>query len=109
MTMQKCIATVLTIESSGDVYVGQPYTLSCIAAESTSGRYTSLVWVDRSNHILRRSDGSGSRLELEFPSLTLSDVSNYTCKVTYSNGDSRELTKEVIAAGNYTDHFLHII
>lgn len=91
----------MTIESSGDVQIGQPHTLSCIVAESTSGPFTSLMWIDSSSRILRRSDGSGSRLELEFPSLTLSDVSNYTCKVTYSNGDRRELTKEVIAAGNY--------
>ena len=91
---------VLSVQSSGNALVGQPYTLSCIVAESDIGDVTELTWTDAmSGDVLNTS--SQSQLELVFEVLELSDVGNYTCSVSYSNGDSRQLTEQVVAEGKF--------
>ena len=92
--------TVLRIQRSGDLQVGERYSLSCAIAESDSGNYSSLTWTDSHGRVLMTdSSGSRSSLELEFESLQLSDVGNYTCSVNFTNGDSRQLTEQILAAG----------
>ena len=92
--------TVLRIKASGVAHVGEPHTLSCIITESYGRDYTALIWTNSSGQEQRRSsNGSQLSLDLEFQSLELSDVGNYTCRVTYANGDFRELTEEVMATG----------
>ena len=86
------------IESSGDAVIGQLHNLTC-TVECGSANYMSLIWEDSSG-TRETADGTESRLELHFPMLSLSNVSDhYTCKVNYDNGDSTELTKEIVAEG----------
>ena len=88
------------MERSGDPQVGESYFLSCVIAGSDGADYTSLIWSDGDGHVLvSDSSGSLSALELEFDTLDLSHVGNYTCNLNLSSGDSRQLTEQILAAG----------
>ena len=89
------MVAVLRIETSGVAQVGQPHGLSCIVTEGSGD----LTWTDSSGWVHNSSNGSQSGLELVFPSLELSNVGLYTCRVTLANGDFREVTKEILAVG----------
>ena len=95
---ESSLFAVLMIESSGQAQLGEPHILTC-AIECGSANYTSLAWEDSDGHILEVADGTESRLELHFPTLSSSNVSNYTCKVSYDNGDYTERTEELVAKG----------
>ena len=97
---ESSLFVVLVIESSGDAQLGQPHVLTC-TVECGSANYTSLAWEDSGGHILEVADGTESRLELHFPMLSSSNVSNYTCKVSYDNGDYTERTEELVAKGKF--------
>ena len=93
---------MLTVTASGDrAQVGHTYTLLCTVnvPDSEDTDIVSLIWMDCSGHVLRTSNGSELSLELEFDSVALSDVGNYTCMVNYTNGDFRALTEEVVPSG----------
>ena len=88
------------MERSGDPQVGESYSLSCVTAGSDGADYTSLIWSDSDGHVLvSGSSGSLSSLELEFPTLDLSHVGKYTCTLSLSIGDSRQLTEQILPAG----------
>ena len=86
------------IESSGDAVVGQPYTLTC-TVECDITNHTSLTWEDSSGRTLEMADGTESRLELHFPLLSLSNISNYTCNISYHNGNSIQKTEDILEKG----------
>ena len=72
--------------------------MSCIAA-AESDQLTSLMWTNSASGDILNSSNHETVLELNFQSLVISDVGNYTCSGTFANGDSRELTEEVVAVG----------
>lgn len=90
---------MLRIESSDSAKLGENYTLNCTADEFNYNPIITLTWRNNSDHVTNSS--TNSSVVLLHLKLNYTSVGNYTCSVAYSNGDSRQLTEQVVAEGKF--------
>ena len=73
----------VTLSFSGDILVGETYSLTCSASVSGGGSVSRIVWLRGTTTEMEMN--SVSTLTLTFQPLSASDDGSYTCRVEVGN------------------------
>ena len=84
--------------NTDDVVLGQEYNLTCTVTNLTERVYN-MTWKGSDGQLIADCS-SQSSLQLNFKSLNASNAGSYTCTVSFNNGDSTELTEQIVTNGN---------